>query len=180
MTRQRPGILCGCWRLSPCWLCRCCRRCCLNGEVLPKWARYSASAAAVVAAKPASIARPAVGAVEVARNAGPEEVESPSAAAHSPAAALPDSPPELVTPLAAAAPVVRTWHWLNALPLAWALGFCVLTLRLMAARWMLWNTERQGTVVWPSRQPAEATHDAIITELQAASVQLGICRPVTC
>ncbi len=44
---------------------------------------------------------------------------------------------------------------------------------------MLWNAERQGTVLWPSRQPAEATLDPIVTTLEAASRQLGMRRPVT-
>ena len=61
----------------------------------------------------------------------------------------------------------------------WAIGFSVLILRLMAARLMLWNSERQGTVIWSSRQPANATHDPIVTALEAACLQLGICRPVT-
>ena len=68
---------------------------------------------------------------------------------------------------------------LTHLPLVWAIGFSVLILRLMAARWMLWNTERQSTVIWSSRQPAKATHDTIATALEAAHLQLRIGRPVT-
>ena len=123
-------------------------------RVLPEWASIPPRPA-VVATSPPSIARPAVGAVELPQNAEPVEVERPSATAYQPAAALPDSRPALVTPEAIPASAVWSWNWLNALPLVWAIGFSVLILRLMAARWMLWNTERQGTVIWSSRQPAQ-------------------------
>ena len=147
-------------------------------RVLPEWAGISPEPV-VVATSPPSIARPADGAVELPRNAEPVEVERPSATAYQPAAELPDSRPALVTPEIIPESAVWSWNWLNALPLVWAIGFSVLILRLMAARWMLWNTERQGTVIWSSRQPAKATHDPIVTALEAVCSQLGICRPVT-
>src|SRR5262249_11453331 len=78
-----------------------------------------------------------------------------------------------------AASTVRSRNWLDALPLVWALGFAALILRLMAARLMLWNTERQGTIIWSSSQLAKATSDPIATALHAACLQLGIGRPVT-
>ena len=124
-------------------------------RVLPKWAS-APSAAAVVAAKPPSIARPAVGAVEVARSAGPEEVESPSCrvAAFTCRRACPDSPPELVKPQAAAGgdrPHLALAERIAAR--CGALGFCVLVLRAdgRPVIWMLGKTERQGTVVWPNQ-----------------------------
>ncbi|MEX2286164.1 MAG: M56 family metallopeptidase [Planctomycetaceae bacterium] len=147
-------------------------------RVLPEWASIP-PAAAVVATSPPSIARPADGAFELPQNAEPVEIERPSATAYQPAAELPDSRPVLMTPEAIPASAVWSWNWLNALPLVWAIGFCVLILRLMAARWMLWKTERQGTVIGSSRRPAKATHDPIVTALEAASLQLGIGRPVT-
>src|SRR5262249_18919877 len=51
-------------------------------------------------------------------------------------------------------------------------GFSVLILRLLAARWMLWNTERHA--LW-----IQASHDPLVTALEAVCLQLGIVRPVT-
>jgi len=147
-------------------------------RVLPGWAGIPPETA-VVDTSPPSIVRPADGAVELPQNADPEEVERPSATAHQPAAGLPDSRPALVTPEVIPESAVWSWNWLNALPFVWAIGFCVLILRLMAARWMLWNAERQGTVIWLSRQPAKATHEPIATAFEAVCLQLGICRSVT-
>ena len=141
------------------------------GEIPPE--------AAVVDASPPSIARPADGAVELPQNAEPVEIERPSATAYQPAAELPDSRPALATPEVVPEPAVWSWNWIDALPLVWAIGFSVLILRLLAARWMLWNSERQATVIWSSRQPAKATHDPIVTALEAVCLQLGIRRPVT-
>src|SRR5437660_8998873 len=53
-------------------------------RVLPKWAGIPPATAAV-AASPPSIAGPAIGAVEVAQNAEPVEIERPSASAYQPA-----------------------------------------------------------------------------------------------
>ena len=77
------------------------------------------------------------------------EVERPSATAIQPAAELADSRPALVTPETIPESAVRSWNWMNALPLVWAIGFSVLILRLMAARLMLWNTRtaREGHLV---------------------------------
>jgi beta-lactamase regulating signal transducer with metallopeptidase domain len=147
-------------------------------RVLPEWASIP-PATAGVAIRPPTIAGPELGTVQVARNAEPEAVESPSASAYQPASALPDSHPALVTPKAVPASAVWSWNWRNALPLAWAIGFCVLILRLMAARWMLWNTERQGIFIWSPKQPAKATRDPIVMALEAVCMQLGICRPVS-
>ena len=75
--------------------------------------------------------------------------------AYQPAAELPDSRPALATPEVIPESAVWSWNWINALPLVWAIGFCVLILRLMAARWMLWNTERQATVIGSSSATGE-------------------------
>ena len=97
-----------------------------------------------------------------------------------PAAELPDSRPASARLEIVPARPLWSWNWFNALPLVWAIGFCLLILRLMAARWMLWNTERQGTVICGRPgQPDEGDHDPIVTALEAACLQLGICRPVT-
>jgi beta-lactamase regulating signal transducer with metallopeptidase domain len=146
-------------------------------RVLPEWVGLQPETA-VVSTRPPSIARPAEVAVKVAQNAGPAHVESPSAMAHQPAAGPPDSRAAGVGPEAVPAPAAGHGSWLNALPLVWAMGFGVLILRLMAARWMLWNTKRLGTVLGSSRQ-ATTLHDPIVRAFEAACLQLGIGRTVT-
>src|SRR3712207_8445327 len=59
--------------------------------------------------------------------------------------------------------------WIVALPLVWAIGFCVLVLRLAAARLMLWNIERRATVIHPPSRSEEHT-----SELQLR--QYPVCR----
>ncbi len=147
-------------------------------RVLPEWAGNPLEAV-VVAARPPAVARPADSAVELPRNAHPAEVERPPAIAYQPAAELPDSPPAWVTPEVIPETVGWSWDWINVLPLVWAIGFCVLILRLMAARWMLWSSERRGTVIRLSNGPAAEPHDPILTALKAMCLQLGVRRPVT-
>ncbi|MDB5350245.1 MAG: hypothetical protein JWN86_1492 [Planctomycetota bacterium] len=147
-------------------------------RVLPEWAGL-APGMVVAETSPPSIARPADGAVELPRNGDREDVERPSASAHPPAAESPDSRPELAPSEILPESTVWGQNRINALPVVWAIGFSVLIVRLTAARWMLWNSERRGTVVWSSRQPANATHDPIVTALEAVSSQLGTGRPVT-
>src|SRR5262249_40884449 len=116
---------------------------------------------------------------ELPQKVEPVEVEQPLSPAHQPAADLPQSRPELVITADIPASTVRSWNWLNALPLVWALGSAALILRLMAAQWVLWDTERQGTIIWSSRQLARTTPDPIVEALHAACLQLGIGRQVT-
>jgi bla regulator protein BlaR1 len=140
-------------------------------RVLPEWAGISPEPV-VVATNPPSITRPTHGAVEMPQDEDPVDVERPSATAYQPAAEPPDSQPALVTSEGTPAPAAGNWGWIKALPLVWAIGFSVLILRLLAARWMLWNTERQATVI-------REAHDPIVIGLEAASSQLGLSRPVT-
>jgi len=123
-------------------------------RVLPEWASIRPATAEVAASLP-SLARPAVDAVQLPRNEGPVDVESPAAPIFQPAATLPDSPPAPATIEAIPAPSVGSWNWQSTLPLAWTIGCSMLVLRLLAARWMLWNVERQGTVIWSTSQPAK-------------------------
>jgi beta-lactamase regulating signal transducer with metallopeptidase domain/uncharacterized membrane protein len=145
-------------------------------RVLPEWVRIPA-ATAVVRARPPALTRPADRAIEVARQADREGVASPSAA-YRPVAGPPDSRPASVTQAAIPAPAVASGSWLDPLPLVWAIGSCVFILRLIAARWLLARTERQGTKIGSSGQPA-LTRDPIVMALEAACSQLGVCRPVT-
>jgi beta-lactamase regulating signal transducer with metallopeptidase domain/uncharacterized membrane protein len=131
-------------------------------RVLPEWVRIP-PARAVVSTGPPAMARPADGAMERARPAVPEDVASPSASS---------------TPAAIPASAAASWSWLDALTLVWALGSCVLILRLLASRWMLGKTERQGTVIGSSGQPSPI-HRRFANGLEAACWQLRIGRPVT-
>jgi beta-lactamase regulating signal transducer with metallopeptidase domain len=150
----------------------------LPGWVLPGWAGISPQPV-VVDISPPLIATTSVGAVELPQHAEPLEIEQPSATAYQPAAVLPASRPALAAPQDIPAKVAWSWNWLNTLPLVWGVGFGALMLRLLVARWILWNTERQGTVIGSARQPAKITHDPILAALHAATLQLRMRRPVT-
>lgn len=65
-----------------------------------------------------------------------------------------------------------------AVSLVWALGFCLLIARLIAARWMLGNTERQATVL-PMSTSAQSTADPIVATVISGCSQFGIGRPIT-
>ena len=114
-------------------------------RVLPAW--MSSPRPAVAGVSPPSIVLPAGGVIESQRMAEPFEVERPIATVDQRVSSLPDPQPALATPEAVPAPAVWSWNWINALPLVWAIGFAVLMLRLSAARWMLWNSERLATVL---------------------------------
>ena len=165
-------------------------------RVLPAWASHSPRPA-VVDVSPPAIAAPESGVIESPRMTEPVEVERPIAIVDQRVAALPDSPPLLVTPDAVPAPAVRSWNWLHALPLVWVIGFAVLLLRLSSARWMLWNSERRGTVIGrraaghvsqrasfdeamvSTLKTCSTAHDPIVTAMESICLQLGISRPVT-
>jgi beta-lactamase regulating signal transducer with metallopeptidase domain len=154
-------------------------------RVLPQWARIQPSPVVAEASPP--IASPANDAVVLPRVVEPIAIERPFTPAVRPAAQLPDAGtprPAPVTPQIIPESEIWSWTWLNALPLVWAIGFAVLVLRLLAARWMLWNSERRGTVIWSSANPSNSqaatpTHDTIAAAASAACLQLAISRPVT-
>ncbi|MDA1247938.1 MAG: DUF1549 domain-containing protein [Planctomycetota bacterium] len=99
--------------------------------------------------------------------------------------AVRDSPAVVSSQPVATDPAVASWNWHNALPLVWAIGFLVLILRLMAARLMLWSSERRGTLLALScRQDeggkATTSSDAsIITAFEDAARQLEIFQSVS-
>src|SRR5204863_1471443 len=118
-------------------------------------------------------AAPAERAIERQREIEPLRPEPPAAIAHRPAAAQQSLPsPAPMTPPAVPAPPARPWNWLTLLPVAWAIGCCLLLLRLCAARWLLWRAGRQGAMV------DEDGHDALIAALGAASARLNVRRRV--
>ena len=147
-------------------------------RVLPAWASHSPRPTADNIS-PSSQAGPAGRAVDLPQTAVLMEVERPTPTVDQPAATLPDPQPAPVTVEAVPTSTPWSWNWFDALRLFWAIGFSVLMLRLSSARWLLWNSERRGKVIWSSTRTATATHDPIVTELEAACLQLKISRPVT-
>jgi beta-lactamase regulating signal transducer with metallopeptidase domain len=147
-------------------------------RVLPEWAGISPEAVAVKTSPPKA-ARPADRAALIPRNSKPVDVEQPAATAYRPAALLPDSRPAVLAPEIQPRSAVWSRNWTITLPLVWAIGFSVLIARLMAARLMLWNLERQGKVISSTRKPAKAARDPIVTSLEAVRSQLGMGHPVT-
>jgi beta-lactamase regulating signal transducer with metallopeptidase domain len=145
-------------------------------RVLPGWAIIAPPPVAV-AKSPPSVGTPAEGAVALPQHPDPAEFERPSEIASPPAARPPETRPALSTP--EVLPESAVWSRLHALPLVWALGLSVLMLRLAAARWLLWNSERRGTVLCSSPRRAEAIPDPIAAALDDARLRLGIHRPVT-
>lgn len=140
-------------------------------RVLPEWASIPSEQAAV-ATSPGPIGGIADDAVEAPKNAAPVEVERPSIAAPQLAAQVPDPDFTLATAEISPEPASWSWTWSNALPLLWAAGFSLLILRLVAARLLLWNAERQATAV-------SSPGDPMVASLEAACSRLGIARPVT-
>lgn len=145
-------------------------------RVLPEWAGMPQAKVEVAASSP-ELAGPAIDVGAAPRNTSPVEAVSPKASANQPAAVIDSQPASAPSP-AIAASTPLNWDWRKVLPLVWAIGFCGLIIRLMAARWMLWNTERHSTVIGSSWQSTGEPGDPIIAALQAASLQLGLRRPV--
>lgn len=72
-----------------------------------------------------------------------------------------------------------SWRWPYSLPWIWVIGLSVLALRLVAARVMLWSSERRGTVLCDSihtddRRTRNDADTRIIVAFEDAIGQLGI------
>ena len=74
-----------------------------------------------------------------------------------------------------------SWSWMNVLPFLWSIGFGVMILRLMAARWILWRNEQRATLIAvlgspnDARKPTPHEYDAaIVAAFESAYRQLGI------
>jgi beta-lactamase regulating signal transducer with metallopeptidase domain len=181
-------------------------------RVLPEWADML-SQSRQTSGNPLAISTVADGAdalpqIVAGAQVGPENVElgkvktrqtkavsftPPSATGHQAAAKPPASQPHPATAEVPLNAPELSWSGASALsialfgalPIVWALGFVVLVLRLLAARWMLWNARRHATVIWSSNtqvkeKRASATGgDAIGTAASTVCLQLGIRRPIT-
>lgn len=75
------------------------------------------------------------------------------------------------TPTATAATTNTPWNWPQLLTFGWMIGVSALLVRLVAARWLLWQTERQATVV--------VQGDPLADALRAAQSQIGTTTSVT-
>jgi beta-lactamase regulating signal transducer with metallopeptidase domain len=144
-------------------------------RVLPEWASIAA-VMPVVRTNPYSMTPRVVGAVDASQIAEPDEVESPSLTTHQPAA-RPDSSTvsrsESVTPEITPASATRNWNWRIALAFVWATGGCILLLRLIVARWILWKVERQGTVIWSAGRLHESQRTAVAKDA-AGKLEAGL------
>jgi len=151
-------------------------------RVLPAWAMISTEPLAVESPAPA-VDTPEQPQAALSRNASPVKNELSTVIGNQPVAEAPVSPSAMVAAEVIPERTEPRWNRVNALPLLWAIGFCVLVLRLMAARLMLWSNERRGKVIVLSQRPwdvrpAEASDAPIVTAFQAACQQLGVRQPV--
>ena len=155
-------------------------------RVLPAW--MNSTIPVVTDVSLPSIDKSTIGSIESSEMTSPAEVERPSATFNQRAAAPAISQPALVTAVTAPTTAARSWNWIDALPLVWVIGFTLLILRLSAARWLLWNSERLATVVGrrvapplvaESRSKSEAAQDPILMAMATICSQLGIGHPVT-
>ena len=146
-------------------------------RLLPSWAGVPPQAVAVET-NTLSIAVPVDGPVYLPRNSEQAISETLSPTVDQTAATLPQSPPVPVHPEDTPGVAVASRDWSSALPLAWAVGFGTLILRLLAARLVLWSLQRQATVLSTSKRSAGPNCDVITAALEAARLQLRIRRPV--
>jgi beta-lactamase regulating signal transducer with metallopeptidase domain len=91
-------------------------------------------------------------------------------ATDAPRVGIADVAPEVVSPIS---------NWANWLTLFWAIGACVLMLRLVAARIMLWSNERRGIVLALSTHANgdkrdDVSNDSIVKAFEAARLRLGV------
>jgi len=151
-------------------------------RALPAWAVISTEPVAVESPTPA-VATSEQPQAALSPNAGPVKNELSTTIGDQPIAEVPVSPSAVVAAEVIPEPTEPRWNRVNVLPLLWAIGFCVLVLRLMVARLMLWSNERRGKVIalsqrpWNGR-PAGESNAPIITAFQAACEQLGVRQPV--
>lgn len=124
-----------------------------------------------------------------ATSVAPIEVAGPIPSELPPVTAAPVSQSAIMTPSnETPEPNMEQWNWTNVLPLVWAIGCTALLLRLSAARWMLWNSERFAVVIgtqeasqlaFAKRNDSSTAQDPIIVAMALLCSQLKIRRPIT-
>lgn len=161
-------------------------------RVLPHWmSSPSPSIVAIESVNTPLVAKANGEVIETPQSATsvmPREGEQKAAPELQPGTAAPVSQPATMSPTEIPAPIVRAWNWLSAFPLVWAIGFVFLMLRLSAARWMLWNSERLAIVIgkqdasqhaFVKRNDLATSKDPIVIAMTAICSHLKIHRPVT-
>jgi beta-lactamase regulating signal transducer with metallopeptidase domain len=150
-------------------------------RVLPAWANLG-TAPVIVPANVVAGDAAVVRAGEAAQHGGHSDGEVASAVENLDSASPPVSPTPQPAPASLSSipqSAIVNWNWLSALPLAWFAGVCLLMFRLILARWVLWNTERQAiAVAWSDRFESAAEYP-IGKAFHAAYAQLRIRRRVT-
>lgn len=150
-------------------------------QVLPAWAAIPRESPAV--ALPVSVVVPDRVSIQVPSEVSPIESGRPSSTSSQPAAEETISQPAIVPSEVTSKPAEPIWNWIITLPLLWAIGLCGLTLRLIAAQWMLWRHECRATVIGRSRHPAdgrtaEKSADPVVATFDEVYRHLGIHQPV--
>lgn len=76
-----------------------------------------------------------------------------------------------------------TWNWSATLTVVWLFGLGMLVIRLLAARLMLWSSERRGTVVCVSGTASlantDSSNESLISVFEVAAGELGISQRVS-
>lgn len=139
-------------------------------RVLPGWAKLSPAEPSPAIVPPA-IANAVQPLTNVHESTAHSDTELPAPSIQEPVNIAPTAIAPVTTPSAEPEKAIAPWNWLQLLTLGWMLGVGVLLLRLIVARWMLWQTERQATVV--------ASDDPLLGDLQTAQSQLGATKSVT-
>ena len=149
-------------------------------RVLPNWmSSPKSSVAAIESVSPPALFKSAGEVIELPQRAtsvAAMEVDQAVSPGVQPVTAEPASLLTTMNPKQIPPSIVKDWSWINAIPLVWAIGFLILMLRLSAARWMLWNSERLAIVI--GRQEA-SQRDPIVIAMTALCSKLKIRRPIT-
>lgn len=164
-------------------------------RVLPNWMSSSRpSFTAIESSSDPTVAKTNGAVIEMPQRAPsvlpvvPAEVDPSAMPDLPPAAPTQVSQPTMIAPREIPAQEVGIWSWINAIPLVWALGFVFLMLRLSAARWMLWSSERLAVVVGQQqdsqiaavkRKKQKASQDPLFIAMMTLCGQLNIRRPIT-
>ena len=73
----------------------------------------------------------------------------------------------------------QSQNWVDAIPVVWTVGFSVLILRLLGARWILRQTECESSAIGPTDAAGNPTRDRLWLAFDTARSQIGLHRPVT-
>ncbi|MFO0940728.1 MAG: M56 family metallopeptidase [Pirellulales bacterium] len=162
-------------------------------RVLPNWMNSPRpSVTAIASGSPPALASTNGEVRDPPQRAPAVQLDAPmvvdQSAAPDPQSSAKVSQPTMMTPQEISTSGAKSWNWMDAIPLVWAIGFLILMLRLSAARWMLRNSERLAIVV--GRQETvqlesamdngqSTSQDPIVIAMTTLCGQLKIRRPIT-